>query len=201
MSAVAETQEILEALIEQDPDCLVAQHGPFLLLKTGAVATGEPTYEEWEAALQWCQKVEQCSPFWVGDLLTFGEATYGEMYSQAVEATGHTAGTLMNAVYVAKAVPPERRHAGLAFGLHQEVAALPAAEQTAWLDRAETENLSQLKLRHEIKVARVVASGKTPDLWLMVKCAGPDDQSELAERMKAEGRAVKLHLKNSEKSE
>lgn len=182
----------VEALLEVDPDALVAQHGPFWLTKTGVMPTGEPTFEEWEACLGWCQRVEQCSPFWVGDLIAYAEARWGEKYAQALDATKSAYGTLANQVYVSKAVTPERRVPGLSFAHHQAVAPLPPEEQTAWLQKAETDNLTRDELRHSIKVNQAAVAGHAIDLWLLVRCADQVDLEKLAERMRAEGRAIKL---------
>jgi hypothetical protein len=190
-----ELDDLIESLQEIDPEAVIAQHGPFVLTKTGMLSTGDPTFEEWEAALQWSQKVEKYSPFWVGDLIAYGEGKYGEMYAQAMDATGLEYGTLANSVYVARAVPADRRRPAIAFGFHQEVAPLPPSEQEHWLAEAEVKGLSQTQLRHAIKIAKVEATGKALDCWLSVHCADPADQAELAGRMQAEGRSVKMHIK------
>jgi hypothetical protein len=196
-TAADDLNDLIAQVQELDPEGVVAQHGPFILTKTGALSAGTPTFDQWSDALTWCQRVEKYSPFWVGDLLAFGEARYGETYAQAMEATEMAYGTLANAAYVAKAVPTERRNPALAFGFHQEVAPLPPQEQTNWLERAEAENLTQAQLRHEIKAAKLTATGKPVDCWLTVHCADVADLTELADRMRAEGRSVKPHIKEA----
>jgi len=48
--------------------------------------------------------------WWVGDWLNYGEARYGEMYSQAIEITGYASQTLADAKWVASRIEPSRRH-------------------------------------------------------------------------------------------
>ncbi len=176
---------------------LVATHGPFELTKTGVIVAGEPTFEEWEAAFTWAQQVEKASPFWVGDLIEYGEHRYGEKYAQALDLTTASYGTLANAAYVARNVQISRRRENLPFAMHQEVAPLPAAEQDVWLDKCEAEGLSQKQLRIQIRVAKAESEGHPVELWLLVKCANVDDQNMLADRLRLEGRSVKLTTKET----
>lgn len=178
-------------ITDVDADQIVAQHGPFVLMVAGLIVTGSPTYEEWHDATVWVQKVEKASPFWIGDLLAYGEAAWGEKYAQAIEATGHKVGYLMNVSSVAQKIPAARRHPELTFSHHQEVAAMPEAEQDQWLDKAEVENWSSKDLRAQIHVAQAHATGQTLLLGIWVKCADLDDQEALFAKLAAEGRAVK----------
>lgn len=173
----------------------VAQHGPFMLMPAGVITTGQPTYDEWFAAMTWVQQVEKASPFWIGDLLSFGEAAYGEKYSQAVEATGHKASYLMNVASVASKIPVERRHPDLSFAHHQDVAALPEAEQEQWLDKAQEEDWTSKDLRNHIRVSKAKQAGKTLELGVWVACADEDDQRSFYDRMIADGRAAKKTVK------
>jgi hypothetical protein len=149
-----ETDKDIEAIDFDSDSELVATHGPFELTRTAAIPTRGATFYEWEAAFQWCQKVEKASQFWVGDLLAYGEHKYGEMYAQAMDATSHKYGTLANAAYVARRVDSSRRREHLSFGHHQEVAPLPPQEQTEWLDKAEVQELTIQQLRIHITAPR-----------------------------------------------
>lgn len=183
--------------LELDLDGIVATHGPFQLTTTGAFPTGEPTYAEWRAAVEWCQKVEKASQFWVGDLLAYGDK-YGEIASQVLEATDYAMQTCANAKYTCNAIPPERRRASVPFSHHHEIAALPTVEeQDFWLNKCEVEDLTRDQLRVQIKAAKSAEAGHAVELWLLVKCADIDDQQKLADRMKLEGRSVKLQSKES----
>jgi len=186
-----ETKDILDI----DAESIVAQHGPFVMTTTGVLITQEPTYDEWNAAAAWAQNVEKASPFWIGDLLQWGEAKFGEKYSQALAATGCTIGHLMNIACVAKQIPPERRHPDLTFTHHQEVLGLPEVQQTEMLDKAEVENWSVKELRHQIKVAKAVESGQTLELGVWVLCDNLEDQQQVFEQFTAAGRAAKKTTK------
>lgn len=174
---------------------VIAQHGPFMLMPAGVVATGQPTYDEWFAAMTWVQQVEKASPFWIGDLLSYGEASYGEKYTQAVEATGHKVSYLMNVASVASKIPVERRHPDLSFAHHQDVAALPGDEQSEWLDKAEQEDWTSRDLRGHIRIAKAKQAGKTVELGVWVACADEADQQAFYDQMITDGRAAKKTIK------
>lgn len=177
---------------------LVATHGPFDLTKTGAVPHGEPTYDEWQAAFEWAQKVEKASPFWIGDLLTYGDR-FGEMASQVLEATHYAVQTCKNAKHTCKMIPPDRRRPGVPFAHHQEVAALKTVEeQDHWLEKCEAEGLTRDELRVQIKSAKSIEAGHPVDLWLHVKCVDVATQTALAERLRLEGFSVKVTAKDYE---
>lgn len=181
-----------------DPADVVAEHGPFLLTHNGAVVRGTPTYDEWYAAITWAKQVEKASPFWVGDLLQWGEAKFGEMASQVHEAIGYEYQTSANAQYVCKKIPPERRRPTVPFSHHAEVASLPPAEQDKWLDKCETENLTREQLRVQLRAEKGAQSGTPVTLWLTVSCVDAEDMEQLSQRMKGEGRSVKMHAGTKE---
>jgi hypothetical protein len=187
----------MDALEEVDLDLeLVATHGPFTLTKTGAVATGEPTYDEWQAAFEWAQNVEKASPFWIGDLLVYGDK-FGEMASQVLDATDYAEQTCKNAKHTCKVIPPERRRPGVPFSHHQEIAAVKAPdEQDAWLEKCEVENLTRDQLRVQIKTVKSAQAGKQVDLWLHVLCNDVEAQEKLASRLRLEGFSVKMTAKD-----
>jgi Asp-tRNA(Asn)/Glu-tRNA(Gln) amidotransferase C subunit len=178
-------------MLDIDAESIVAQHGPFVMTTTGVIITQEPTYAEWSAATVWSQSVEKASPFWIGDLLQWGEAKFGEKYTQALAATGSAIGTLMNIASVAEKVPAERRHPDMTFTHHVEVAPLKPDEQTEWLDKAEVENWTSKELRHQIKVAKAVEKGQTLELGVWAACSDVDDQQKLFDMITASGHAAK----------
>jgi hypothetical protein len=95
--------------------------------------------------------------WWIGDWLRFGNAAYGERYRPATRITGYDRQTLMNLVYVASRIEPERRRERLSWSHHSEVAAFEPADQDGWLDRAERDRLSVRCLREAIRGERLVA--------------------------------------------
>jgi hypothetical protein len=175
-----------------DEDLIVAQHGPFTMTPTGIVVTSDPTLDEWNAATTWAQRTEKASPWWVADLIEYGERVFGEKYSQALDCTDYTEQALKDITYVARNVAPSRRRHDVSFSHHREVAALPPTKQDEWLHRAWDKGLTVQALRHQIKVAKAQESGQLIELWVLVKCTDLDDQQKLAEQMKLEGRAVQF---------
>src|SRR5690606_31759724 len=96
------------------PDVSAAAHWRlFRLLPTGIEVLGDASFEEWGAALSDLTRVQGNIQWWIGDMLAYGEARYGEKYVQAVEATGYAAQSLMNMVSVAARVPAEVRKPAL----------------------------------------------------------------------------------------
>src|SRR6476659_476686 len=149
---------------------ILHQIGPFTFTTSGVTWTGSPTFEQWEVAFTWARKVEGAAQFWLGDLLNYGEHAYGEKYSQMLETTGYALQTAKNVAYVARHVEPSRRRVrdGVPFSHHAEVAALPPAEQTTWLQRCVDEEPTRDELRSLIRMEKA-ATTTTPDepiLWV-----------------------------------
>lgn len=105
----------------------------------------------WVACGKRLVAVRSASSWWIGDWMRYGNAQYGEKYGAASLATGYDRQTLMNLAYVASRFPVERRRPGVSWSHHAELAALPEAEQEAWLDRIERDRLSVRSLREETR--------------------------------------------------
>ncbi len=95
--------------------------------------------------------LRDASKWWLGDWIIFGEDTYDEKYSQAVEVTDYSLGYLRNIVYTCRNVAPSRRRDDLSFSHHMEVAKLHGRDQRRWLGRAVREDLSEAVLRELIR--------------------------------------------------
>lgn len=98
--------------------------------------------------------VKRSSSWWLGDLLAFGEAAYGERFAQAQQATGLSEETLLDHLFVAKAVDRKIRKAGVAWGAHKLVARMKPEEQRAWLNEAARKGLTVDELRKRIAAKR-----------------------------------------------
>ena len=112
------------------------------------------TKDEWEAIGRTLRQVEGAVHFWIGDWLRFGVGDgyiERDRYDEAEAITGLSRATLWQDSYVAEKVPPKVRRGDLGFAHHKDVAALPAAEQTKWLERAANEGMSSKQLRDAIK--------------------------------------------------
>lgn len=128
-----------------------------LLGKAGALSPtsldlfDDMPFDRYEALAGLFGRVKRSTSWWLGDLLNFGEAAYGEKYAQAEQATGLSPSTLMNYSYVCRQVPKQRRVENVSFACHNEVAPLPPNEQKHWLKVASSEGLTQRELRERIK--------------------------------------------------
>lgn len=130
------------------------QVGRFALCEKGVEIDGDPTFEEWQAALKFAQRCASCSMWWIGDLLNAGESRYGETYAQAMESTGLEYKTVANAKYVAEKVTLSRRRERLPFSHHAEVAAFRPDKQSEWLAAAESQRWTREELRQAIRDSR-----------------------------------------------
>lgn len=87
----------------------------------------------------------------IGDLLVYGEANYGEDYSQAIDASCIEPKTAKNRMAVCRAFGPARRREGLYLGHHAELTALSEKDQDRLLDLAIAEQLSVRQLRKLVR--------------------------------------------------
>lgn len=109
------------------------------------------SFDEWSGVGRQLLGMERSVMWWIGDWLRFGERKYGEKYAQAADATGYSAGTLMNAKWVAESYETSLRNEKLPFGHHQVAASLPALERADVLQAAADNGWSVRDLRNEIK--------------------------------------------------
>lgn len=111
-------------------------------------------FELYEGLASAVGSVKRSSSFWLGDLLAFGEAAYGERFAQAQAATGLSEETLLDHLFVAKAVDPKVRKLGVPWGAHKLVARMKPEEQKAWLNEAAKKGLTVDELRKRIAAKR-----------------------------------------------
>jgi len=118
---------------------------------------GKPPLVEWAEPLMaaiWCQRA---SPWWIGDLLTAGDARFGEAFSQVCE--GHVSSEMLQRYEsIARRVPRENRRPGLSWSAHAAVARLPYQQQRDMLKQAEEHGWNSEQLR--VKVREWIASQK-----------------------------------------
>lgn len=132
----------------------LASADPAIWTDVGLVLPRGLSFEEWQAAGEFIGRAERSVQWWMGDWVRFGEAAYGEMYSQALDAGDLDYGTLRNYVYVCERFELSRRRDSLSFAHHQEVAALAPDEQDRWLDRSTAEGWTRDRLRREVSQER-----------------------------------------------
>lgn len=131
----------------------------------GLVVTGQPDFESWYNLWQWLKERDAAMPWIIGDLLNYGEAAYGEAYSQIFEADdeadGHySKGTLKEYKSVAKLWPLSSRLDGILWSYHQAVAHLPMEQRLALLEHCREHNIRRAELR---LMVRELNDGKQPN--------------------------------------
>jgi len=124
--------------------------GGFEATMLGLTITGQPGYEVWEAYGRGLQGVQSAIHWVIGDWLNYGEARYGDTYTQALELTPYSLSTLQSDKWVANAIPSCNRLVGLAWKVHREVGGLPVEEQMGWLVQARDNEWSAPELREAI---------------------------------------------------
>jgi hypothetical protein len=126
------------------------------LRQNGLAFTEEMSFDSWRELGCRVALIANCSAWWLGDWLLYGEQSYGDRYQQAIADTSLSYQTLRNYAWVARKFPMSRRRDTLSFGHHAEVAALLDEEQDAWLTRAERSKWSRSQLRRELRAAKVL---------------------------------------------
>jgi len=87
----------------------------------------------------------------IGDWLNYGNARYGEMYTQAyVYWPEYSIESLSNMKRVSAAIPMFRRRKSVSWSNHAEIASRPVNEQEQWLDELEM-GMTRAELRLELK--------------------------------------------------
>ena len=107
----------------------------------------ELQYHQWAEIGHTLNRVGRGLQWWIGDWLNYGERTYGEAYSQAIDATGYDYVTVSHMAYVSSRVEFCRRRQNLSWSHHAEVAPLEPDEQDKFLNLAEREGLTSKELR------------------------------------------------------
>lgn len=116
--------------------------GPFALLP-GQLAVVEPAdIEEWEPAASKIFAMQKYVPWWIGDMVVFGESQFGDDFWQ-VPPEDSSEAMIRRYMGVARKIPPEDRCLALSWSHH--VSALRIANRTvrqAALRRGESERMS-----------------------------------------------------------
>lgn len=129
--------------------------GDFLFTSTGVDVQGKPTWESFYGALEFAKRANRCSGWWLADMLRYGDTRkeWATRLEQVVDATGLSEKTLKN-VRAIGAIDKSRRRDGIEFSQHAEVAALAPAEQTEWLEKAESHGWDRRELRANIRASK-----------------------------------------------
>lgn len=115
--------------------------------KIGLSLRSNLSFNQWQELGEKLRYVEGSVLWWIGDWLNYGERSYGELYTQATDATDYGYQALADAKWIASRIEPSRRREKLPFSTHREVAVLEADQQDEILARAEQEGLTQREVR------------------------------------------------------
>ena len=142
----------------------------FTLTITGLEIRGHPLFAEWERVGRTLFDLGTGTAWALGDWLLYGEGRgdWGETYTQAVDLTKRSYGSLAQCVRVSRAFNFEARFKNLSWSHHQAVLGRPPDERHALLQRAEAEQWNRDDLREHLREERAVA--QTAPRHLCPKC-------------------------------
>jgi len=130
---------------------------------SGLILPVQMSFDAWHELGHRVFRIADCSSWWIGDWLVYGEREYGShRYERAIRDLSLDYQTLRNYAWVARKFPLSRRRDSLSLGHHAEVAALAEAEQDIWLMRAERLGWSRNELRRRLRAERQAARGAAP---------------------------------------
>lgn len=111
------------------------------------------SYEKAEAVAAFWGSINRRCAWYIGDLMLYCEAVYGQRVGQIAAATGLTESTIQHRMFVCENVPPERRVPGVSFSCHALVARRKPAEQAYWLNEAAKGGWGFLQLKEQLQHA------------------------------------------------
>lgn len=146
----------------------------FHFVERGLMITGQPSLQEWGETWETIQFFdEDILPYVIGDMLAYGELTYGQAHAQFLKPNGqgrYTSGSLRNLKYVSSRWPLSRRRYAVPWSYYQETAGLAADKQDEVMQRLVAGGGKRNGLRSEI---RQLNGGKAPN-----PPTNPDDTIE-----------------------
>lgn len=100
----------------------------------------------------------------IGDWLNLVEDIFPDRYSQAIEVTGLSYGTLMNRASICRHIPEAGRKQGVGFSIHADVAYLKPKEREKWLSRVVKNDWTREILREHKRAEEGESSVVDPDV-------------------------------------
>jgi hypothetical protein len=128
--------------VDQTASNALIQTAKVSLTTVGLTVIGALEYDEWLDLMKTLVRLETAFQFAIGDALIFGEAAYGEKYSQAMDATGLSYQSLANMVWVSKHVPIPNRLEDVSWTHHRVVASASVEDQPGLLAMARDQRMS-----------------------------------------------------------
>jgi len=142
-----------DALVRHADHAITLAEG-VVLTDSGCAIDHDISIEVFCSALQNVQALANATMWALGDLLLYGEARgdYGEMYTQALDATKKSYATLTQAVRISKAYPQPERVAAVSWSHHREAAGIKdPAVRSELLYQAAQEGWSRETLRERVQ--------------------------------------------------
>lgn len=168
----------------------------FTIGVAGLQVRGEPSFGEWQGIGELLTMMNHGIQFAIGDWLAYGEGTFGDKADQVIDSGRFSFQSCNNFRWVSKQVPLENRGfigKPLHWTHYQAVAALPAAEQIPWLEKAAggTEGgvvWSVAQLKQEIAAT---SEDAVVCHLLVVECVDSAERERLVARLESEGMTVR----------
>lgn len=145
--------------IDRSDEQVIGDSGAFLLSPRGLRVVGTPRYNEWAEIGASLFTLGNSVMWATGDWLVHGEGRgdWGETYSQAIDLTKKSYGSLAQYVRVSREFEFEARFKTLSWSHHQQVLTLPPEERRHVLQRCEDEQWSRDDLREHLRAEKALA--------------------------------------------
>lgn len=117
-------------------------------------------FDDWQNIGLKLATIQRATLWWWGDWLNYGERRYGEMYSQALDASEYEPQSLRAAKYVASRIELLSRLNNLSWSHHYEVAKFEPDLQDKWLRQAAEHGWSRKELRQQIKEYKLLTDAR-----------------------------------------
>ena len=128
--------------------------GPFILKSTQLEIDGVPEGDDWENTLNALIWLARNHPWWIGDLITYGEARFGEAFYNAIVPDPTTAEMIGRHAAVARAVRASERFSDLSWTHHREVVRLSPMARKEVLEYARDKGIASGKMREAVRAVK-----------------------------------------------
>ena len=126
------------------------------------------SFEEWIDHGKTLSAMQDSIPWWVGDWINYGEAKYGETYSQGLTLWDYGYQTLINMAWVARQFAPDQRTA-LSWTHHRYAASLKHEERGVLLEKAKHEEWTSRQLQIEVAKTKLNDTGDEEEVAVWVR--------------------------------
>ncbi len=117
------------------------------------------SWEEWEGAWQSLDQTSRSIPWLIGDALVYAQDSFGEQWSQAVDA--QYADQYGRYLRVSRLIPPAERRENFSWSAHREAAALDATERAEIFDLGEANGWRSREIRDEVQRRKAERQART----------------------------------------